>query len=273
MPVDIAAKYIGRAEGLQSTEVLGHMMRGGDGNAYLVDKTGFAWQLGAMGGQSGGAPKKDSGTGDSEASAPTSDASNSTPNVGAPGGPDGDESGVPSMQDVYETLNELKWITIEDPSTAGIPMSNSNHQTVSIFDNKSFIGPGGVAGPPISKVTIDYPPGVKHIEVKHPFAYAMPKDRRGLRDYCARRERLVSLEGDGPPTVGDLIDLIFNMTLHYKGDHGVFVKTSNCQPQLWAAHFHHMLSFDGCDIKQSGDTVVFTVRCKSIEERPAYITD
>jgi len=162
--------------------------------------------------------------------------------------------GAPSLieeKQIESFFERIVWATIEDPSTAQIKGKDKD-----------------TGRPCVRALTQDewdttLPPG---LTIRHPYAYAhqAPPDRVGLRDYCARKEILISLSKpkNGSPTVRDLINLIHCMTLHYVGGHAVYLQTDDCQPKVWASHQHHMLEFDGIK-KKENDGKVWNVRCSS----------
>ena len=192
------------------------MMRCDDGKAYMVDKTGHAWRLGSMRPQQSG--------------------------------------GALGSAAIKNILSKIRWVTIEDPSTAQITVENDAEH------------PSGVRCLSDQDWNQKFPMG---ITVKHTFAYAIPGwGEYGIQDYCARKEKLVSLsEGEqAEPTLRDFIDLVHCMTLHYTGDHGVYLTTAGCQPKLWPAHLHKMLAFSGIDIENNE----WVVKCKSISQPTEY---
>ena len=167
----------------------------------------------------------------------------------------GTKSAPPPVPDTAPRhLSNIVWATIEDPSTALLIVKDE--QT------------GNETARPLSREEWNRPLSwLKHATIKHPFAYALPDDRKGQRDYCARVEKLVPLDSRSTPSLRDLLDLIYNMTLHYKGGDGVRLTTKECAPKVWAAHLHYMLSFAGLR-EEGGNT--FVVRCKSVEQPPIY---
>jgi hypothetical protein len=237
MPIDLAASYIGR-KNVVSHEHLGDLMRGGDGKTYMVDKTGHAWQLSSMTQQRGGADE-------------------AVPEQEWVVNGQGKMTPVDGTK-MVKFLARIRWATIEDPSTA------------QILDDKHSSGVRALTPDELKR---QLPRG---LIIKHPYAYAMPVDRVGQRDYCARKEPLISLiDGkSGSPTLRDFLDLVHCMTLHYKGGHGVYLKTSQCQPKVWAAHLHKMLAFAGVEVEtDKAGNAVWKIKCKSISQPTEYLED
>lgn len=158
--------------------------------------------------------------------------------------------GAEAMDDPVEFLERIRWATIEDPSTAQI-----------VDDNDNASGVAKPIGESDLKKTLPF-----NITVVHPFGYAYNPDREGFQDYCVRKEELISLSGNGPPTLQDFLDLVHCMTLHYKGSHGVYLKTDVCQPKVWPAHLGKLIAFSGVSEQLQGGSRTWTIECKSISQ-------
>lgn len=205
-------KYVG-AMPTKAAQLIGQMVKGEDGLAYLVDRKGSAWQL-------------------VNASEPVSG--------GALGGGRTEETNWEKL------LENLIWVTIEDPNTAKVKLDDGS--------NKSDY---------LKSVEWDLPVPIK--KVRHQFGYALSELNPRYKDYCARCEDLEDLSGKKFVSVRDLINLIHCMTLFYKGQHEVYLQTAmECPDKVRPAHIHGMLAFKG--IEMEGDTA--KVVCSSTKQQP-----